>query len=317
LENILCLIIVDNVDSIDEVQQKQIFETAMQFPGSHARFLLTTRINKIYSDDQCIAIGGFNKEDYRKYVAEVLSRFKCPSISQTQTEHMREASGGSPLFTESIIRLYRDGISFKQAIRNWHGKEGNEVRKAALLYEIERLSVEAKRILLTTSYMKEASITELREVTGYNISNIHQYIKELNAFFLLETKPFIKKESRFTISENTGRLVSEIAEQLVANPGKLRTTIIKYRQRQYTDKQNRTNINLVNAAINQARAMSREKNFTGATETIKNALAIRKNHPELLLELGRCLFDSYLESHEQKSLNDSRVNFKRSEVGWN
>ncbi len=312
LENILCLIIVDNIDSIDEEQQRQIFETAMQFPGSRARFLLTTRINKLYSGDQCIAISGFNKEDYHGYVAEVLSRFKCSLISQTQTNNLRDVSDGSPLFTESILRLHRDGINFKQALRNWEGKEGNEVRKAALLYEIEQLSIEAKRILLATSYMKEASITELRQVTGYNVSNIQQYINELNAFFLLETKPFIKKESRFTISENTGRLVSEFAEQLVASPGKLRTTIIKHRQRQYTDKQNRTDINLVNAAINQARAMSRENNFTDATETIKNALVIRKNHPDLLLELGRCQFDSYRESHEHKLLNDSRMNFKKS-----
>jgi len=196
LDSVVCLIIVDNVDSIDENQQKEIFETAMQFPSSRARFLLTTRINKIFSSNQCIAVSGFNKEDYSQYVYGLLSRFKCPPLSPSQIELMRSTSSGSPLFTESLLRLYRTGMTIKQAIRDWQGKDGNEVRKAALLHEIEQLTAEAKRVLLATAYMSEASQTELRQVTGYDTSRMQKYISELNAFFLIETKPLIKKEAR-------------------------------------------------------------------------------------------------------------------------
>jgi hypothetical protein len=312
LENILCLIIIDNVDSIDDEQQKQMFETAMQFPGSKARFLLTTRINKIFSADQCISIGGFNKEDYYQYVSELLSRFDCPSLTENQINQMRIASNGSPLFTESILRLYKNGITIKQAIRSWQGKEGNDVRRAALLHEIERLSAEAKRILLATVYMNESSFTELRQVTAYNISDMQKYINELKSFFLLETKPLIKKESRFFVPENTARLVLEIANDLVPSPSKLLNNITKFRQRKLTKYVNYGKIDPVDAAINQARALTRDNNVEDAIETIRTALNTHKNHPDLLIELARNLYDLYHIKHEPALLSESRKFFKKS-----
>ncbi|MFC2033599.1 helix-turn-helix domain-containing protein [Chloroflexota bacterium] len=312
LENILCLIIIDNVDSTDDEQQKQIFETAMQFPGSKARFLLTTRMNKIYSTDQCISVTGFNQEDYHKYVYDVLSRFTSPLISPKQINLMYVASNGSPLFTESILRLYKNGITIKQAIHNWQGKEGKEVRMAALLHEIEQLSAESKRILLATTYMKEASFTELRQVTGYTSSSMQKHVNELKSFFLLETKPFIKKESRFMVPENAANLVAEIAQELVPSPDKLRNIIIKYKHHRFPSTGSRNSLDPALAAINQAKAMLRENNIVDAIDTIKAGLNISKNHPDLLLELAVSLFKLYQIKEETSLFNESRSNFKKS-----
>lgn len=309
LENILCLIIIDNVDSIDEEQQKQIFETVVQFPGSRARFLLTTRMNKIYSGDQCISVSGFTKEDYHEYISELLSRFKCPSLTEKQIAQLLVTSNGSPLFTESILRLYKNGVTIKQAIRSWQGKEGNDVRRAALLHEIRQLSPEAKRILLATAYMHEASLTELRQATAYDTSKMQKHIDELKSFFLLETKRLIKRESRFIVPENTSRLVSEMADELIPNPGKLRNNIEKLRHHKLIKY---GKIDPVDAAISQARALVRDNNIEDAIETIKKALDERRNHPDLLLELGRDLYDLYSIKRESNLLSESRNFFKKS-----
>lgn len=312
IEEFSCLIIIDNIDSIDEDQQKEIFETTMQFPGSQARFLLTTRINKIFSPNQCITVSGFNRDDYHEYVSDLISRFSCLPLPTTQIDRLRLASNGSPLFTESILRLYRTGTTIKQALRHWNDRDGNEVRKAALLHEIEQLSAEAKRVLLATVYVHEASLTELRQITGYDSTQMHKSIVELNSSFLVETKPLIRKEARFIVSENTARLVAENAEQLVINAEKLRDTIIKHRKRRLEKIDERKRVSIVDAAISQARAMINESNIVDAIDSLKSALNENKRNSRLIYELAECYYQEFKTSNNQQSLNEARKLYKQS-----
>ena len=312
LETLPSLVIVDNVDSIDENQQKLIFETAMQFPGSGTRFLLTTRTNKIFSGNQCITIGGLDKDNYYKFVMDITSRFKCAQLSANQIDDIRKVTDGSPLFTESLLRLQKTGMPLKQAIKEWKGKEGSEVRKAALQVEINHLTSDSKMVLLAASYMGEVSFTELKQVTGFDNSRMQKCINELNSFFLIEAKPIIKREARFTISENTSRLVSELEDKLVMNPSALKERITKLRKRRIPDEHNRSYVSAVGAAINQSNAMLREKNSKGAIATLEASLANNKNNPDLLCQLAVCQFEEYQNIQDPQQLEISMNTFKRS-----
>ena len=230
MANIACLIIVDDVDSTEPEQQRMIFETAMQFPGSRARFLLTTRMNIMFSSAGCITVAGLEKDDYEKYTADVLERFGCAKPTTKQVERMRKATDGSPLFTDSLLRLYRMGMPIEAAIREWEGKLGSEARKAALKREVEMLSIEARRVLLACSYMGEASLTELKRVTGYGEERMQMCIAELTALFLVSAQPIIRKEVRFRVSNNTARLVLENATMLVTDPSALMDNVGKLRK---------------------------------------------------------------------------------------
>ena len=161
------LVVVDDVDSVEPEEQKGIIETAIQMASSQARFLLTTRMNFYLSSHTCITVGGLERAEYREYVKSIIQKMGMAVLQPKQIEAMRVATDGSPLFTESLLRLCRAGDSLNAAIVKWKGKLGDEVRKAALKREIETLSMEGRRVLLACSLMREASVTELRQVTGY------------------------------------------------------------------------------------------------------------------------------------------------------
>ena len=284
----------------------------MQFPGSKARFLLTTRMNILYSSAVCITIGGFNKEDYNMFLNDVIDRFKCAQLTSKQSDHMREITEGSPLFTESLLRLHLKGMQIDKAMQEWKGKLGSEVRRAALLREIEILTLESRRVLLACSYMGEASFTEIKQVTGYSDQRMQSCISELTSMFLLFSKPFIKKEPRFTVSNNTSRLILEETGILIPDSTTLRNNVMKLKKGRVSSMLGKPYLHPVGAAITQAGALIRESKYDDAMATVESALQNHINNPDLILTRGRCLFEKFNSSGDSKYLAMARRAFNKA-----
>lgn len=312
LNNIACLIIIDDIDSTELEQQRLIMETAMQFPGSRARFLLTTRMNLSYSSSACLTVGGLDKEDYLIFVNDVLERFECAPLKNKKIERMRIATDGSPLFTDSLLRLYRMGMAIDKSMQEWKGKLGNEVRKAALQREVEKLTLESRRVLLACSYMGEASLTELQQVTAYEDQRMQLCINELQSLFLISAKPLIKKELRFTVSNNTARLILENREMLVPDPTALHNIVAKLRKGRESSIMRKPYLHPVGAAITQAVAFLRVEKYDDAIATIEAALQDYRNNPDLLLARGRCLFEKYNANKNSRFLDMARRAFNKA-----
>lgn len=312
LSLIPCLIVIDDVDSTELDEQRRISEIAMQFPGSQARFLLTTRMNLSSSRAMCIPIGGFDKDDYREYVKCKLDEFGCGELIAKKVELMHRVTDGSPLFTDSLLRLYRLGMPIDNAIKKWQGQLGSEVRKAALQREIEKLTPESRRILLACSYMGDTSLTELKQATGYDNERMQLCINELSSLFLISARKIIEKESRFTISNNTARLVLENKEMLVPDPTALQKMVSRLSKSRGKIFGKAIYAYPIGAAIKQAIALLREERYDEAIETAEAALQQHKNNPGLILMRGRCLFEKYRISKENKYLDMARRSFNKA-----
>jgi hypothetical protein len=256
LNNISCLVVIDDVDSTEPDEQRMILESAMQFPNLGGRFLLTTRMNITYSHASCISVGGLPEDDYSNYVEHLIEEFHLQSLSKKNLNRMWSVTDGSPLFTESLLRLVRF-MPIENAMKEWKGKLGSEVRKAALQREINGLPIESKRVLLACAMMTEASLTELKKATGYDNERMMLCLEELKSLFLVNAKPFIKQEPRFTVSNNTARLVLENSNLLVTDPIALERVIAGLRGRRNT-KRAFTVQHTIGAAITQASALLKD-----------------------------------------------------------
>ncbi len=219
----------------------------------------------------------------------------------------REATEGSPLFTESIFRLIKLGIPRNKAIAEWKGKLGEEVRMAALHREISKLSLEARRVLLACTYMGESANVELKQVTGYDDARMTKCIAELRSLFLLNAPEFIKEVPRFKVPGNTTRLIIEIEKELVADPSSLKKTIQKLRSKGIRGKTAR-----VGEAINQGVALLREKRFKDAIKTIEVCMKQIGPNPDLMLMLGRCNFELSIEKDDHTANTTARQYFKKA-----
>jgi len=313
LSQISCLIVIDDVDTTDPDEQRRIMETAMQFPNSRARFLLTTRMNITYSSASCITVSGLSREDYYDFANHKITELGISSLKPQHLDRMWTVTDGSPLYTESLLRLCHLGMPIEAAMKEWKGKLGSEVRKAALQREIDHLLMESKRVLLACAFLGEASLTELRKVTGYDHNRMMLCLEELRSLFLIYAKPFIKQEPRFAVSNNTALLVLENREMLVTDPVALETTVTRLRTGRGTvSKGVMITRRSVGSAITQAVALLKDNNHEDAIETIEAALREYKNNSDLMLTRGRCLLAYYSSNKEAKYLTMARRAFNKA-----
>jgi len=265
------LVIVDDIDSLEVLEQRQALELGFLLSGTKTKLLLTTRNNITYSGDICYTVRGIAKEEFQEFFEALMMRFPSPTRripKANEIDRIWEASKGSPLFAESILRL----LSYQtvgEAIGNWKGQAGDEVRKAALHREIIQLSSEAKRILLTLALLSEASVAELSEVTGYESGRVSDAVNNLSSLYLVEA-PRLGSEHRIRVSETTGRLVLAMQRELAADHVRLEKAIRDFR-RSAADGEHRSTNKLVGAAILQASALERQGKIPEALETLLHA----------------------------------------------
>jgi len=313
MSTIPCLIVVDNIDTCDNDQQRMILETALQISNPRGRFLLTTRMNVLYSSASCKSVGGFEISEYRQFVEYLMHTFQGPKLERRQIETMYKTTDGSPLFTESLLRLYRTGVPINDAIKQWKGSLGSEARRAALQREVERLSMESRRVLLLSAYLQEASFTELKQATGYDNERLHMCISELQSLFLIAARPFLKREPRFGVSNNTAALVMENQQMLVPDPKALERIVTNLRRRRGSGSKKALHIKRIAAAIAQSNALVAAGDYGSAIATIESALEENKGNPDLVLAHSRYLFEEFKTSNDRAHLSMARKGFAKAE----
>jgi hypothetical protein len=280
-----CFLVIDDVDSLSPEDQRRALEFGMRTP-SGTKILLTTRVNFSYSPDNVLKLNGLPDDDFRDYVNVLRSRYTLPSVKDSKIEYLREVTGGSPLFADSLIRLERRGLPLDQAIAQWKGEKGIEARKAALQREVQQLSKAAKRVLFVISTLRSCSYVELTQIVDYTDQTIGDALQELSGLFLISA-PAISNEARYSVEPNTGSLVLSLASTL----GIDHAALISATNRARSDAiglgiQKRSNI--VGLAISQAMAFLKANDAKSALETVVAASKKqRKPHPDLLLAIGR------------------------------
>jgi len=286
------LIVVDDVDSVEVDEQKRTLEAAIQLGTAEVKFLLTTRANVSYSSDLSTCVPGLAWEEFESYLGSLEARLNLELPANTAwRRRLHDATGGSPLLTESIVRLVNQGVSAGDAIREWEGKAGEAARNAALQKEIYRLTPESRRVLLAAAFMGGGSLTELRQATGIEEETLSVSMEELQSLFLVSAPKILEKEPRFEVPSTTRAVVLQQKAALVHDCEALRKAVqrvrggVPYQRRQGNRK-------LVGEAITQAHALFREHKYADALRTLEVALGRQKGQPDLLLAKGKLLLRS-------------------------
>ncbi|MBS9403570.1 hypothetical protein KG088_08005 [Halomonas sp. TRM85114] len=295
------LVIVDNIDALEEDEQKKIVDCCRHLASERVRYLITTRKKFSYSSDSCIDVAGMNIVEYKEYVESLIEKYSVKNIKNNTVEKMHEISDGSPLLTQSIIRLHKSGLPLDKAISEWKGELGEDARNAAVRREIDSLSPEAKRSLLAITYFGSCSFTELKQVLAYPRTKLMDVVEELKALFLVDEPRIVLGEDRFTVSSTTSLLVGGISKEMAGDYQALLKEV--RRQRSSDNEGKRGNKHRVGMAISQARALKREGDFSRAFKTIDNELARQKQHPDLILTKGWLYLEATLPDYDEARKN--------------
>ncbi|GJL38714.1 ATP-binding protein [Enterobacter hormaechei] len=285
------LIVVDNVDSLNQKEQIQLIETCRHLGKDKSRFLITTRNRFSFSDDTCIEISGLRRDDYDRFLQANVETYKIPAPKKKQIDNLYLSTDGSPLLTQSILRLCKLGDNLDTAISEWKGKSGEDARNAALFREIQGLTFDAKRVILCIYYFDNCSKSELQQACGLGKVKLDDVIIELNSLFLVNTPQFIENESRFSISTTTKLIVEGMQETLAADYNKLKLAIKKLRSG-LSAPGKKGNTQRIGLAISQALALMRADRESEAITTITTELQRQPKNPDLLLAHARCILQS-------------------------
>ncbi|WP_415916575.1 ATP-binding protein [Xanthomonas arboricola] len=283
------LFVLDDIDSLTPDDQRKALEFAQRHGSKTVRFLLTTRSNASYSSSAAITLGGLKGSEYKDFVDLVSEKYSV-SLKDSDVSLLENATDGSPLLTDSIMRVARRGSSLRKAIDEWKGQSGEDARNAVLGREISQLSREAKRSLLCLAFLGQCSKSELISASGLLDVQLGDALEELQSLFIVSAPKIIESEPRFEINKNTALLAvskrSDLAGDHVAIEKSIRLARSKARQTgQALNSQ-------VGKAISQALAQIKTANLEAAHETIDVALKRQKNHPDLLLFKARLLVKS-------------------------
>jgi hypothetical protein len=104
------LFVLDDIDSLVPDDQRRALEFAQQAGSYDVRFLLTTRSNASYSSSIAVTLGGLAGQDYADLVAVLEERYSV-NLPKGGVHQLEAASGGSPLLTESMLRVVRTGTT--------------------------------------------------------------------------------------------------------------------------------------------------------------------------------------------------------------
>lgn len=271
-------LVVDDIDSLDAEQQRQVVELGFVLGSVKSKLLLTTRHNLAYSHDLAIQIGGFEESEFLEYLTSLRERNVLQrEISTSEQRKLYETTHGSPLYTESVCRLFRFQ-PFDDAIKGWGKDAGARVRAAALDREVSMLSPESRRVLLSAALLSEASIPELSEATEYPQELVQRCIQELSSLFLLAGET-LADQPRFTVPDNATRLVAERASTLVTDHKRIENKVKQIRSGTKTGKGNDSRVAF---AISQAQSLLRYGDIQGALSTVDDARKRIKGNADLL-----------------------------------
>ncbi|WP_322414511.1 RNA-binding domain-containing protein [Mesorhizobium huakuii] len=280
------LLFIDNVDTLADEDQQLAFHLITQLSSmSRAKAIITARRNLGASVSIYTEIEGLKDGDFGLFVSDKARLLRIREPTSHELLDLQAASGGSPLFTLSLMRLVSLGDSYKAAVRNWKGSDGEAVRAAAFRQEIARLKAHEGRVLLALSYLDLASVTELSSVLGLSRFEVQVALEGLQAFSMTTIETSLPGGAVFKLPLAL-ILVSALLEERVSGWQHIRNEC----QRLFELRENK--VPFVGQAITRAVALLRGGEIDDARNVAAEALKALPDSPDLQCLLGRCLVEA-------------------------
>jgi len=277
------VLVIDNVDSLQDDDQKKILNLAMQLCSvAKAKAILTARLNLGAAPDMFVEVKGLLLDDFQSLVLEKskLLNVHPPAEHSVEMKKFYDASGGSPLFALSILRLVNLGDTFQEAVKHWAGTDGEHVRDIAFLRELKRLKANPAKVLLALCYLDRASIVELRTVLGLTHADVQTALAELAEFSMTAKDTSLPGGATFKVPSMMG-LVTPLVEKVVVDWKLIKAECQKFRSLAAKKAP------FVGGAITRTIAFLNSGERQQALLTAKAALDQIPDDPDLLCLIGR------------------------------
>ena len=206
LDEFPAFIIADDIDTVLEDDEVVSLFTH-EIPHTQSCVLLTSR--RAIPGTRSFVVQGFDPIETEEFVKSRIRLYglEVRAFTQTVIRDIAKATDGSPLYMDDLMRLAKL-VDIRQAIKVWTEKGGDEARKYALQREFEKLSIDARKILVAAAVKDDPiSFAELESVLEISEDRLLSGLTELQTLFLFPKAPAVEGEQRYQINLNTKKLV--------------------------------------------------------------------------------------------------------------
>lgn len=199
-------IVADDIDTVLEDHEVVSLFTH-EIPHTQSSVLVTSR--RAIPGIRTFIVDGFDALESEEFIKSRIRLYGLNTAAFTQTiiRDISKVTDGSPLYMDDLMRLARI-VDVQKAIKMWTEKGGDEARKYALQREIEKLSHDARRILITAAATDDLiSFAELESILELSEDRLLSALTELQTLFLFPRIPAVEGEKRYQINVNTKKLV--------------------------------------------------------------------------------------------------------------
>jgi tetratricopeptide (TPR) repeat protein len=302
LDNFPAVLIVDDADSLEGQSEDAVEFFSLSVPQTRTKVLLTSRRVLFGMGNTTTHVSGLEGQDAADFISSRCRLTELDiNIIRPHTAEILKITEGSPLYIEDLLRLCAI-MPVGQALAAWKERSGDIAREYALGRELDLLSPRARQVLAAACVpSKPVSHDELGAMTGLSFEELSSSVRELQKLFLVPKPALFEGEERFNVNLNTRLLVRKSLG---------RSDLYRRIEQAYknlTKGAESTHDELVSAAIRRANVLVRAREIDSAESTLKSALNLRPNQPNLLGFLGWVYKASI-----PRRVTDARENFERA-----
>lgn len=204
------LLVIDDIDTVEEQGEDAIQFLVMTVPElTKTNVLITSRRAMFGVANVTTQIAGLSPtdvEDFIKSRCDLMGLMAKPILNLK--EKIVEATDGSPLYIEDLLRLTQTGLEIERALGLWKEKRGLEARKYAIQREFDQLEEDARFVLLALSVNGPCKYDDLAGGLDWGDDRLASALQQLRKMFLMPTKG--KDGSTLALAQNTQALVREV-----------------------------------------------------------------------------------------------------------
>lgn len=277
------LVVVDDIDTLPAEEQNNLFSVIQQLAGrlhdTGCRFLFTSRL-ELGADTQRIPVEGFEQREFAEY-AKMVAKERAIQINDAFIKQLHSASKGSPIFCASILRLRSLGMDLHEAVKQWKGKDGEEVRRFAFERELRELTESQTRTLFALCSLGVTTHLELKQVLEADEQVLNNDLARLREFHLYASGGDPRTGAKLEVPEPI-LLMRNILEEKVQNPKRLAEECARLRRKtpHVGDR--------VSFAIRTTEALWKAGDFEAAEIAARNAVKDNKRSGDLHSVLAEC-----------------------------
>jgi tetratricopeptide (TPR) repeat protein len=199
-------IVADDIDTVLE-NDEVVGLFTHEIPHTQSSVLLTSR--RAIPGIRSFIVQGFDAIEAEEFVKSRIRLYQLDTRAFTTSaiKEIARITDGSPLYMDDLMRLARV-LDLPNALRIWTERGGDEARKYALQREIEKLSTDARKVLIAAAVADDPiSFAELENILELSEERLISALHELQTLFLFPKTPAVEGEQRYQINLNTKKLV--------------------------------------------------------------------------------------------------------------